>query len=720
MPPQHHLAPAGAAPPLSRKAPGPLRNPWGQQEGLRARYPRLEQDVSADVVVVGAGLSGLCTAYRLLRAGKSVVVLEARVVGSGSSGRGLGVITPWIDDTYLEVERTLGLEAARSVAASHRAAADFVRRLVAEEGIQCGLQEVEAAVAARLSPSPAAAHAQQPYTAGQQRQAQEGADAGVGTGVAGDGGAQLSAYQQQQLAWQRRQEERQARREEDRAARALREELAACCRADVEGGHVGLRRRAGGEADEVLLLPGGLNLHPQQLLAGLAEAVTRRGGRIYENSRAKGGKVTGPAGGRVQLLDAPHTATATQAVVLATHSPINRNQLWVHDRQLPKRSYTLGISVGVIERGAAAAAAWDCWGGVGGGWVPKGSVPAHFRQFVALAPPRGGSGVLGALLAAAAAAATGSAQKQQVSVRLAPLPAGHHMVQGEGGGGAASGASIESNKELLLVHGALHHHGHDEKQYGDPWGELEAWARERFPMSGRTLYCWTGSDYYPADLLGLYGRDPLDLSRPPVYVLTGHGGQEWTGAVLGSEAVAGAICGAPPPWAPAYRPSRFVPGALAKYTSELALYFATVAVSLLKHVLPRSLEDVAGLVAPGAVEERLEPGQGRVVQQGLLKVALYRDGRGQLHRHSALCTHLGCCVEWNPLDSTFDCPCHGSQYDACGGCLHGPAVADLEDLGGPLAAAATGRPLQALKGLRSSPPAKDAGGGGGGAATGGI
>lgn len=35
------------------------------------------------------------------------------------------------------------------------------------------------------------------------------------------------------------------------------------------------------------------------------------GGRIYEHSRAKGGKVTGPAGGRVQLLDAPHTATAT-------------------------------------------------------------------------------------------------------------------------------------------------------------------------------------------------------------------------------------------------------------------------------------------------------------------------------------------------------------------------------------------------------------------------
>lgn len=75
------------------------------------------------------------------------------------------------------------------------------------------------------------------------------------------------------------------------------QELAACCRAGVEGSHVAFRRRAGGESDELLLLPGGLNLQPLRLLQGLAEAVTRRGegrveerrgGCIHDNFRVEG------------------------------------------------------------------------------------------------------------------------------------------------------------------------------------------------------------------------------------------------------------------------------------------------------------------------------------------------------------------------------------------------------------------------------------------------
>lgn len=47
---------------------------------------------------------------------------------------------------------------------------------------------------------------------------------------------------------------------------------------------------------------------------------------------------------------------------------------------------------------------------------------------------------------------------------------------------------------------------------------------------------------------------------------------------------------------------------------------------------------------------------------------------------AAVCPHLGCAVKWNPKDSTFDCPCHGSQLNTNGVCIQGPAGKGLGKL----------------------------------------
>jgi Rieske Fe-S protein len=73
----------------------------------------------------------------------------------------------------------------------------------------------------------------------------------------------------------------------------------------------------------------------------------------------------------------------------------------------------------------------------------------------------------------------------------------------------------------------------------------------------------------------------------------------------------------------------------------------------------------------------LEPGEGRVVADGRRQVAECRDEDGALHRVSARCTHLGCIVRWNEGDATWDCPCHGSRFEADGSVRNGPASKPL-------------------------------------------
>lgn len=76
----------------------------------------------------------------------------------------------------------------------------------------------------------------------------------------------------------------------------------------------------------------------------------------------------------------------------------------------------------------------------------------------------------------------------------------------------------------------------------------------------------------------------------------------------------------------------------------------------------------------------LKPGEGAIVEDKGRKVAGYRDSSGQLTVLSKKCTHLGCSVQWNATLETWDCPCHGSRFDAEGRVVNGPAQRDLDKI----------------------------------------
>jgi Rieske Fe-S protein len=76
--------------------------------------------------------------------------------------------------------------------------------------------------------------------------------------------------------------------------------------------------------------------------------------------------------------------------------------------------------------------------------------------------------------------------------------------------------------------------------------------------------------------------------------------------------------------------------------------------------------------------EDLAPGEGDIVRAGGEKVAGHRRDDGTLVAVSPVCTHLGCQVNWNTAERSWDCPCHGSRFSPEGDVLQGPAVHRLE------------------------------------------
>ena len=238
-------------------------------------------------------------------------------------------------------------------------------------------------------------------------------------------------------------------------------------------------------------------------------------------------------------------------------------------------------------------------------------------------------------------------------VRLVSLP-------GEGTGEERLGLSTE---DILIVGGEDHKTGQADDAEAR-YDRLEAWTRERFLVNGGRRSQWSGQVMETVDGLAFIGQNPLD--GPNVYIATGDSGQGMTHGTIAGILLTDLIVGRKNPWTSLYNPSRKTLRTAGRYLEEnvnVARQYGTWTTG----------GDVAST-------QEIAPGTGAVVRSGLTKVAAWRDECGGLHECSAVCPHLGCLVEWNHNESTWDCPCHGSRFDKQGHVLCGPANSDLAQL----------------------------------------
>jgi len=125
-----------------KQNPGGTNSPWEIGDSL-TQLPSLDTDLQTDVCVVGAGISGITTAYLLAREGRSVVVLDDGPIGSGETGRTTAHLSNAFDDRYYEAERLFGERGARVIAESHTAAIDKIEEIVRDERIECDFERVD-------------------------------------------------------------------------------------------------------------------------------------------------------------------------------------------------------------------------------------------------------------------------------------------------------------------------------------------------------------------------------------------------------------------------------------------------------------------------------------------------------------------------------------------------------------------------------------------------
>lgn len=114
-------------------------------------YPRLEEDVTVDVCVVGAGIAGLTAARRLIDYGLSVVVLEARRIAEGVTGHTTAKLTSQHGLIYNTLLNTRGARNGQYYAEANQAAIDAVDERIREHGIDCNFQRLPAYTYARDS-----------------------------------------------------------------------------------------------------------------------------------------------------------------------------------------------------------------------------------------------------------------------------------------------------------------------------------------------------------------------------------------------------------------------------------------------------------------------------------------------------------------------------------------------------------------------------------------
>jgi glycine/D-amino acid oxidase-like deaminating enzyme/nitrite reductase/ring-hydroxylating ferredoxin subunit len=257
------------------------RSLWMLQEGAGFDAPPLTEDLSCDVVIVGAGIAGLSVAYELSQIGKKVVVLDRGRIAGGVTSRTTAHLAPVCDDGVAELAKIRGEEMAAKFQASQAAAVDRVEAIVSKHQIACDFRRLDAF----LFPAPGMAF-------------------------------------------------KDAREKQDEEYKALRA-------AKVEVQKAKGIALADFEDAPVLRYANQATFHPLKYIEALIREIEAQGGRLFANTPVT--EVEERAGDVRVKAKGGMTVSAGHAVV-ATNCPVN-DRVALHSKMAPYRTYAMAFTL---------------------------------------------------------------------------------------------------------------------------------------------------------------------------------------------------------------------------------------------------------------------------------------------------------------------------------------------------------------------------------------